>query len=209
VPSTLRAYDLATGLLKAKYPMPGEGGTCNDAAVGKDGTVYASDTPNMQVVRLRRGAKALEAWAGSDGGFGPKGGILDGIAVLGNRVLVNALATSKLFAVPIARRGAAGPITEVKLDKPIERPDGMRSFGSKALLVAESGSGGRLSKVVVNGDAGTREILKEGYPDGPVGLTVVGETAYVLEGQLSLMRNTDPKVKANPFRATAVPVGQP
>jgi sugar lactone lactonase YvrE len=205
-PPMLRAYDLGTGLQKAQYAMPANG-TCNDIAIGRDGTVYATDTPNMQVVRLRRGAQALEVWAAD--GFGPKGGILDGIAVLGDRVLANVLATSKLFSVPIGPKGKAGPITEVKLDAPIDRPDGMRSFGTKALLVAEGGSGGRMSMVVLSGDTGKRTVLKEGFPDGAVAVTAVGQTAWLLEGQITAMRSTDPNVRLKPFKATAVSVGSP
>ena len=54
---------------------------------------------------------------------------------------------------------------------------------------------------------------EEGYPDGPVAVTVVGTTAYVLEGQLAaFMRGpnapaTPPPTK--PFKATAVQVGKP
>ena len=99
-PSTLKAFDLETGALKDKYPLPTAGGFCNDIAVGADRTAYISDTNNMEVDRLAPGSHQLEVWAGN-GGFGPKGGILDGISVLGNRLFVNALQTNKLFMVPI------------------------------------------------------------------------------------------------------------
>jgi sugar lactone lactonase YvrE len=212
VPSTLHAFDLKTGAPKGKYPLPVEGGSCNDIAVGPDGSAYATDTSNMLVARLPKGGKALEVWAGAGGEFGPKGGVLDGIAVLGDRVIVNTLATSKLFAVPIGKDGKAGAVTEIKLDTPVERPDGMRSFGQNALLVAEGGSGGMLTKVVIDGDTGKRTVLKQGFPDGPVAVTVVGTTAYVLEAQFASMRppqggGTPPAPK--PFKATAVEVGKP
>src|SRR6478609_4766939 len=121
----------------------------------------------MRVDRLAKGGTKLETWAGKDGSLGAKGGVLDGISVLGDRVLVNALMTSKLFAVPIAADGAAGKVVTVK----------------------------------------------EGFPDGPVAVTVVGTTAYVLEGQLGLLLNppkpgeTPPPSK--PYKATAVEVGAP
>jgi len=211
-PSTLHAFDLKTGAPKGKYPLPTEGGACNDIAVGPDGSAYATDTSNMQVVKLSKGGKALEVWAGAGGEFGPKGGVLDGIAVLGDRVIVNTLATSKLFAVPIGKDGKAGAVTEIKLDTPVERPDGMRSFGKNALLVAEGGGGGQLTKVVIDGDTGKRTVLKQGFPDGPVAVTVVGTTAYVLEAQFASMRppqggGAPPAPK--PFKATGVEVGKP
>ena len=151
-------------------------------------------------------ADKLEVWAGN-GAFGPAGGVLDGISILGNRVIVNALATSKLFAVVMQKDGKAGKVAELKLDRAIDRPDGMRPFGRNGMLVVEGGSGGRLSRVAVNGDAAKVTTVKEGYPDGPVAVTVVNGTAYVLEGQLGAMRN--PSAKVNPFKATAVPVGKP
>jgi sugar lactone lactonase YvrE len=136
--------------------------------------------------------------------------VLDGIAVLGDRVVVNTLLTSKLFSVPIGKDGAAGSVTEIKLDGAITRPDGMRSFGKSSLLVAESGNGGRLSRVDLTGDTGKVTPVKKGFPGGPVAVTVVGTTAYVLEGQLALMMGRgDPNAKATPFHAVAVPVGKP
>ncbi|HVY82587.1 MAG TPA: hypothetical protein VG994_16470 [Steroidobacteraceae bacterium] len=211
VPSALYTFDLKTGAPKGHYPLPTSGGSCNDIAVGPDGTVYATDTTNMEVVRLKKGAKALEVWAGANGEFGPKGGVLDGIAVLGNRVIVNALLTSKLFSAPIGKDGKVGTITEIKLDNPITRPDGMRGFGKSGLLVAEAGNGtGRLSRVDLSGDTGKVTALKDGFPGGPVAVTVVGTTAYVLEGQLAaLMGRGGQNAKLSPFRATAVPVGRP
>jgi sugar lactone lactonase YvrE len=209
--AALYTFDLKTGAPKGHYPMPSDGGSCNDIAVGADGTAYATDSRNMEVVRLKKGAKALDVWTGSGGELGAKGGVLDGIAVLGDRVIVNVLLTGKLFSAPIGKDGTAGTVTEIKLDNPLTRPDGMRSFGKSSLLVAEAGSGnGRLTRVDLNGDSGKVTTLKEGFPGGPVSVTVVGTTAYVLEGQLGLMMGRgDPNAKATPFHAVAVPVGKP
>jgi sugar lactone lactonase YvrE len=212
-PSALYSFDLRSGEPKGKWDMPTAGAFCNDIAIGADSTVYASDTQNMQVARLRPGAQNLDVWAGEDGAFGPSGGVLDGIAVLGNTLLVNALRTNKIFAVPIGADGRPGKVTEVKLDSPVEGPDGMRAFGANALLVAEGGGGGKVSKIVLN-DAkteGKRTVLKDGFPDGPVAVTVVEESVYVLEGQLAALfappGSPPPPVK--PYKATAVPVGKP
>jgi sugar lactone lactonase YvrE len=207
---TLYTFDLKSGAPKGHYPLPTAGAACNDIAVGSDGTAYATDTANMQVVRLKKGAKDLEVWAGAGGEFGPKGGVLDGIAVLGDRVIVNALLTSKLFSVPIGKDGTAGTVTEIKLEGAITRPDGMRSFGKKSLLVAEAGNGGRLSRVDLTGDTGKVTLLKDGFPGGPTAVTVVGTTAYVLEGQLAVMMGRgDPNAKLAPFHAVTVQVGKP
>ena len=212
VNATLYTFDLKTGAAKGHYVFPTEKGVCNDIAVDAAGNAYATDTNNMEIVRLKKGGTALEVWAGN-GAFGPKGGVLDGISVLGKRVVANTLATSKLFSVPIEADGKAGTATEVKLDKEISRPDGMRSFGKSDVLIIEGGNGGRLSRISLNGDTGKVTTLKEGYPDGPVAVTVVGSTAYVLEGQLmAMMRrpgDNTPPPEPKPFKATAVAVGKP
>ncbi|HVW71419.1 MAG TPA: hypothetical protein VHB68_20730 [Steroidobacteraceae bacterium] len=206
----LFAFDLQTGATQAHYTFPTEKGVCNDIAVDADGNIYATDTNNMEVVRLRKGGAALEVWAGN-GAFGPPGGVLDGISVLGKRVVVNALVTSKLFSVPIEADGKAGTVAEVKLDREISHPDGMRGFGKSGVLIIEGGGGGRLSRIALHGDTGKVTTIKEGYPEGPVAVTVVGTTAYVLEGQLmAMMHPTEgetPPLK--PFKATAVTVGKP
>ncbi len=220
VNATLYAFDLKTGATKAHYGFPTEHGFCNDIAVDAGGNIYATDTNNMEVVRLKKGGTALEAWAGN-GSFGPKvppgppvpngprPGVLDGISVLGQRVVVNTLGTSKLFSVPIKADGMAGPVTEIKLDREISRPDGMRSFGKNDVLIVEGGNGGRLSRIALSGDTGKVTTLKEGYPDGPVAVTVVGTTAYVLEGQLAALMRSANAPEPKPFKATAVQVGKP
>jgi sugar lactone lactonase YvrE len=207
-PATLYSFGLKDGKYKAHFPLPGEGAMCNDIAIGPDGSAYVTDTTNMEVSRLKRGARTLDPWAGS-GAYGPKGGVLDGIAVLGDAVIVNALVTSKLFRTPIGPDGAAGPTVEVNLDRPIQMPDGMRSFGKDSLLVAEGGGSGRLTRVTLNGSAGKATTVREGFPDGPVAVTVVGTDAYVLEGQLAAMMRPDPAAKPKPFRAVVVPLGKP
>ena len=206
--SALHAYDLKSGKLKARYALPTRGAFCNDIAAGADGTIYATDTENMEIVRLAHGESKLEVWAG--GGFGPKGGVLDGISVEGHRVIVNTLTTGRIFAVPISAEGKAGEISRVTLNRPILEPDGMRSFGKDSVLVVESGAPGRLSRLKIQGNRGILSTLKEGYPDGPVSVAVVGTTAYVLEGQLDALFGPPGKpYVAKPFHATAVDVGRP
>jgi sugar lactone lactonase YvrE len=209
----LHAFDLKTGAPKGKWTVPTAGGFCNDIAVDANGAAYISDTSNMEVAVLKPGAKALEVWAGSDGAFGPKGGVLDGIAVVQDKVVVNALRTGKLWSVPIEKDFKAGKAVEVQLDRPLTGPDGHRAWGQDSILVAEGTAPGKLSRVTLSGaDLGVGKVttIKEGFPDGAVAVTVVGETAYVLEGQLALLRGPpNPDAKPKPFKATAVPVGKP
>jgi hypothetical protein len=182
VPGALHSFDLKTGAAKNRYEFPA-GGMCNDIAVGKDGVVYASDTQGMQVLRLAKGSNKLEVWAGN-GAFGPPGGVLDGIAVVDGRVIVNTLLTSKLFAVSVAADGKAGAVQELKLSSPITRPDGMRSIGGNALLSTDGN--GLIQRVVIKGDEAQVTTVKKDL-DGVVAVTVVGKMAYALEGQLGIM----------------------
>lgn len=200
--STLHAFDLSTGAPKGKWPLPTPEAECNDIAIATDGTAYISDTGNMEVVVLRPGAKSLEVWAGN-GVFGPKGGVLDGIAIVRDRVVVNALETHKLFSVPILADGKAGAVVEVKLDRPLKYPDGQRSHGDDSILIVDGDEGGRLMRITLGGeklDAGRVTTIKAGFAGGPTGVTVVGDTAYVIEAQFE----TAEDLPAKPYKATAV-----
>jgi glucose/arabinose dehydrogenase/mono/diheme cytochrome c family protein len=210
-PSALQGFDLQTGKRKARYVLPTAGAFCNDIAVGADGAVFVTDSENMEIDRLDNANGKLQTWAGN-GAFGPKGDVIDGISVIGDRVFANTLVTNKIFAAPIGADGKAGAISEVTLSRPIDQPDGMRSFGGKSLLVVESGGPGRLAHVKIDGNLGDVTTLKEGFPDGPVSVAVVGSTGFVLEGQLkdlfgSAGPNPNPVVR--PYRATAVGLGNP
>ena len=55
--TALKAFNLKTAAFKASYAFPNNG-LCNDMAVAKDGTVYATDTTQGRVLRLKKGAKA-------------------------------------------------------------------------------------------------------------------------------------------------------
>ena len=201
----LLSLDLNTGKTKGRYAFPSSGGLCNDIATGADGTAYVTDSRNMEVLRLKPRAKALEKWLG-DGAFGPKGGVLDGIGVLGNRVLVNTLATNKLFSVPIERDGRAGGVVEVKLDRALAWPDGMRSLRDGGLLLVEAGEGGRVSHVELSGNTGKVTTLREGFPGGPASATIVGSDVYVVEPQFAALRDNSP---LKPYKVWVFPFSTP
>jgi pSer/pThr/pTyr-binding forkhead associated (FHA) protein len=65
---------------------------------------------------------------------------------------------------------------------------------------------GRLEEVTVSGDHATIRVIKDKYML-PTAVTVVGNTAYVLEAKLNYQR--DPALKdkdPGPFKAYAVPL---
>lgn len=181
-PSALHGFELATGISSSSHALPA-GAMCNDIAMSPGGDVFVTDSNGMLVLRLARGTTALESWS-PPGAFGPPGGVLDGIAIVGNRVIVNALLTGKLFAAEIAGEGSAGTVQELKLSAPLDGPDGMRAYGSNGVLVTDGT--GKVQHVTIEGDAATVTTVKDGL-DGPVSVTAVGKVAYALEGQLDVM----------------------
>ena len=191
--TALKAFTLKNAALKASYPFPGNG-ACNDIAVAQDGTVYATDTSGGRVLRLKKGATALDVWI-SD----PKQlATADGIALLSDGVYVNSVGQSTLMRIPVNKDGSAGAITKLEPSSPMQGPDGMRAVGGKTMLLVE---GGRLDEVTINGTKAEIKVLKEGM-NGPTAVTLVGGVAYVAEARLNLMNDTtkDP----GPFQAVGI-----
>jgi hypothetical protein len=180
-PSALHGFELATGDAKVSYALPA-GGMCNDIAVSTNGDVYATDTAGQQVLRLPTGGRALETWTPT-GAFGEPGAVLDGIAIVGGRVIVNTLRTNKLFAIELAPDGKAGKITDLRLSAALSGPDGMRPY-SDGLLTTDGT--GKIHFVTIDGNAATVTTVKDGL-EGPVSVAVVGNMGYALEGQLAIM----------------------
>jgi sugar lactone lactonase YvrE len=193
--TALKAFSLKDASFKASYPFP-NGGLCNDIAVAKDGTVYATDTTGARVLRLKKGATAFEAWAADAMLLGT----VDGVALLADgNVYVNSVGQGTLLRIPVKADGSAGAIAKLETSKPLTQPDGMRSVGSKTMLLVEGA--GRLDEVTINGDKAEIKVLREGLT-GPTAVTVAGGMAYVAEARLNF-RN-DPKLREQdpgPFRA--------
>jgi sugar lactone lactonase YvrE len=201
--TALKAFNLKDASFKASYPFP-NGGLCNDIAVAKDGTVYATDTTGARVLRLKKGATAFEAWAADAMLLGT----VDGVALLADgNVYVNSVGQGTLLRIPVKADGSAGAITKLETSRPLTQPDGMRSVGSKTMLLVEGA--GRLDEVTINGDKAEVKVLREGLT-GPTAVTVAGGTAYVAEARLNF-RN-DPKLRdqdPGPFRALGCPYKAP
>ena len=201
--TALKAFSLKDASFKASYVFPGNG-LCNDIAVAKDGTVYATDTTGARVLRLKKGARALDVWAADMMLLGTA----DGIALLADgAVYVNSVGQGTLLRIPVKADGTAGTITKLETSRPLQTPDGMRSVGNKTMLLVEGA--GRLDEVTINGDKAEIKVLKEGLT-GPTAVTLAGGMAYVSEARLNY-RN-DPKLRdqdPGPFRAVGVPYKAP
>lgn len=179
-------YSLAEGKLLESKDFPGTG-LCNDIALDERGAAYATDISNARIMRLQPGG-TVETWF-SDPAL--KG--VDGIVIHRDReVIVNSISTGKLFAIPITRNGAPGPMREIALSRPLERPDGMRLKNRDTLLIVEGV--GRLAKVKLGKSTAAVETLHSGLVE-PVGVAPVGNTGYVVQGHTSYLFQSDLKGK--------------
>jgi sugar lactone lactonase YvrE len=169
----LRTFDLKTGAAKGTYPFPPNSRICNDIAVSADGTAYVSESFGGRVHRLKPGATALEVWA-ADSAIT----VIDGLAFLADGSLyVNNIGTSKIYRIPVKADGSAGAIAPIETSMPLQRPDGLRTAGPRKLIQAEQG--GRVTELTITGDRAEVRVVKDGLTR-PAGVTVVGDSAFVL-----------------------------
>ena len=198
----LKGFDLKTGDGKVSAALPGSPALCNDIAVAPDGSVLVTDTLAPLILVLKPGATKLDVWA-QDPLFTPpaKGAGLDGI-IFGNdgNIYTDLFNDPKLLRIDV-KDGKPGKVTQLKTSQPVLLTDAMRDWEGSSFLMIEGS--GKLDRVTIDGDNAKIDTLKDGM-DGPTGVTKVGDTAYVTEGQLpKLFKNMPPTL---PFKATAVPL---
>lgn len=204
--SALIGFDLRTGKGKISARLPGDKIKCNDIAVGGDGSAYITDMADFSILVLHPGRKALEVWLTDShlvvsGEGGP-----DGLAFGGDgNLYVNTWAPqSGLLRIEVIG-GKAGKVTPLKTSRPIAMADGLRPIGGNAFLMAEGT--GKVDLITVRGDEAQVETLKDGMAD-VTGVTLVGDTAYAVEGQLNYL--VDPgktgQIPPLPFHITAIPL---
>jgi sugar lactone lactonase YvrE len=197
------AFDLKAGTPKGTYPLPGDGTLCNDIAVASDGTTYVTDTRQGSVLMLKPGGKSLEI-AAKD----PLLAGADGLAFRDKTTLyVNSVTAGKLIKLDLGADGKAKSVTDVKLPRPLERPDGMRAIGKGRLLLAENS--GKMSIVTFEAaepQTAVIKTIKEGLESTPA-VTATKGMAWIVEGKLNY-RN-DPAFKdkdPGQFKMYAVPL---
>jgi sugar lactone lactonase YvrE len=201
--TAVMAFDLKSGAPKGTYRLPGEGPLCNDIAVGPDGTAYVADTRLNSVLMLKPGAKALEVaakdplLAGADGlAFGDK-----------TTLYVNSVSAGKLLRVDLGPDGKSKKVTELKLSRPLDRPDGMRAIGTHRLLLAENS--GKMDIVTFEGPDRQNAVIttiKEGLESTP-GVTATRGMAWLIEGKLNYRNDAAFKGKdPGTFKMVAVPL---
>jgi sugar lactone lactonase YvrE len=201
----LKTFDLAGGTPKGSFPFADPKSMSNDIAVGYDGTAYVTDSFTPNVYCLRPEGIALEVWA-TDPLLAPaKNGVgLDGIAFGSDgHLYVTQFIPGALFRITV-RDGKAGAITALKPSRALDRPDGMRAFGDGFLLIEDAG---RLNKVTIEGDRAEIETIQDGFVE-PVGVTVVGHTAWVAEGKSSFLFGANKGKDPGPFTITPVKLSE-
>ena len=199
--ATLEAFNLKTAAPKGSYRFP-DGGLCNDIAVARDGTVFATDTRGGRILVLKKGASALTVWGGDEKWKG-----IDGIAMLRDgSVLFNNVRENQLVRVLRKPDGSAGAVTFLALSQPLSGPDGMRALPDGRVILAENKSG-KADIVTVKGDKASIVTIRDGFQWSSTAVTVVGKTAWVLETKFAYrndpaFKDKDPGI----FTATAVPM---
>ncbi|HVJ55886.1 MAG TPA: hypothetical protein VM689_25720 [Aliidongia sp.] len=202
--SALIGFDLKTGAGKLRAPFAGDHTFCNDAAIGPDGAVYVTNTAAPQILKLRPGGTQLEIWS-TDLLFQPpaQGGGLDGIAFGSDgNLYVDTFTPGEFFRVEV-KDGTAGKVTKLQTSRQLVLADALRPLGGNRFLTIEGG--GRLDQVTVTGDTASIETLRDGF-GRPTGVTQVGQSAWVAEGQLDHVADPAGKGPTLPFRVYEVPL---
>jgi outer membrane protein assembly factor BamB len=199
--SALKAFDLATGALKASYDLPGEGPfACNDIAVGQLGTTFVTETAGGRIFALAPDGKALTLFARDAELVG-----IDGIAFAQDGTMyVNNVRRNTLLRVN--RNGYDfASLTVLTLSQPINGPDGLRPVSGNRFLQAE-GPAGRVTYVEISGDTATIIPVKSGLESSP-GVTRIGNIGYATEGKISYLFDPALRDKSpDPFIIRAFPL---
>jgi len=168
-------------------------------AVRKNGAIYVSDTIGAKIYMFRKGEKTAVEVAAD-----PLLAGVDGLAFLADqdKLYANNVTTSKLLRLDLAKDGKVTKITDLKLSRPLEGPDGMRPIDGKRLIIAEGT--GRTAMAVPNGDTVQITTLKEGGMEGGTpAVTVTKGVGWTIEGKLKQKGKTQ---DASPFRLFPVTI---
>ncbi len=191
--SALKGFDLKTGEGKVSVALAGKPALCNDITIGPDGAAYVTNTMAPQILRLAPGAKEFEVWFTDPSLQPPNGGAgLDGLAFdPDGNLYVDRYSPGDLYRVNV-KSGKATGFTKLTPSRQLVLADAIRRVGKDRFLIVEGG--GRLSSFTPKGDTVTVETLKDGFVT-PTGVTVVGHTAWISEGQLSYIFDPSKKTQ--------------
>jgi sugar lactone lactonase YvrE len=192
----VKTFDLKTGAAKEVLTIPTANPFCNDLAVREDGSLYVTDTVGAKVFLFAKGATT-----GVEVASDPLLAGADGLAFLADpdKLYVNSVTSSKLLRLDLAKDGKVNKITDLKLSRPLEGPDGMRPIDGKRLIIAEGI--GRTAMGIPNGDSVEITTLKEGGMEGGTpAVTVTKGVGWTVEGKLRQRDAKNPDADKGPFR---------
>jgi hypothetical protein len=203
-PSEVAAFELQTGRLIGRWPFPAPGGTCNDIAIAKDGSAYASDTPGGRILKLPKGGKTLEVVVSDDRLKG-----IDGLDFGADGLLYwNNVQKNELWRMTLPAAGSPAQFLRLEVSEKMGGPDGLRHIGGNRFLQAE-GTSGRATLVTVKGAGAHVQVLRDGLNSSP-GITLIGNTVYVVEGKIQYLFSPDLRGKdPGPFKAIAIALPSP
>jgi sugar lactone lactonase YvrE len=198
----VKTFDLKTGAAKESLTIPNANPFCNDIAVRDDGSIFVTDTTGAKIFMFAKGATT-----GVEVASDPLLAGADGLAFLSDpdKLYVNSVTTSKLLRLDLAKDGKVTKITDLKLSRPLEGPDGMRPIDGKRLIIAEGA--GRTAMGVPNGDTVEITTLKEGRMEGGTpAVTLTKGMGWTAEGKLRQRDAKNPDADKGPFRLFPVPL---
>ena len=198
----VKTFDLKTGAAKEALTIPTANPFCNDLAVRNDGSIFVTDTNGAKIFMFGKGATTGVEVA-SDALLAGA----DGVAFLSDqdKLYVNTVTTSKLLRLDLAKDGKVTKITDLKLSRPLQGPDGMRPIDGNRLIIAEGI--GRTAMGVPHGDEVEITTLKEGGMEGGTpAVTVTKGMGWTMEGKLRQRDAKNPDADKGPFRLFAVPL---
>ena len=198
----VKTFDLKTGEAKETLTIPTANPFCNDLAVRNDGSVFVTDTIGAKVFMFTKGATT-----GVEVASDPLLAGADGLTFLSDpdKLYVNSVTSGKLLRLDLAKDSKVTKITDLKLSRPLEGPDGMRAIDGKRLIIAEGA--GRTALGVPDGDSVEITTLKEGGMEGGTpAVTVTKGMGWTMEGKLRQRDAKNPDADKGPFRLFPVPL---
>ncbi|MEM8730420.1 MAG: hypothetical protein AAGF79_10930 [Pseudomonadota bacterium] len=202
----LVAFDAVSGAPTGRFPLPEGGIFCNDIAALPDGTILATDSFVPRIYALKPGADRLDIWL-DDSRFEGDGFNLNGIAYDDGAIYVARYNLGTLHKIRVDADGHAGPVEDIDLPADIHGADGLTALGQGRFLIVEGGGlsagarGALLGVTLANGTARIDTLATD--LNVPTTATIVGNTAYVVEGQLDHLfdQTAGP---ADPYRILAI-----
>ncbi|MBO9516511.1 MAG: hypothetical protein J7493_00440 [Porphyrobacter sp.] len=200
--SSLKAFDLKTGELKSSHDFPSDGPiVCNDIAVERGGTTFATDTSGGRIFALAPNGDALTVFAADPELVG-----IDGIAFADDgKMYINNVRKNTVQRVNRKGGGAYDGLTTLTLSEPVNGPDALRPLKGNRFLQAE-GPGNRVTYVDIEGDSAKITPVKIGLDSSP-GVTHIGNTGYATEGKINYLFDPALKEKSpDPFYIRSFPL---